>query len=122
FVAGNFLVIPLFVYAHPHASPIVDGVFEPGISGGLTSSSALLIVALVGTTLAPWQLYFQQSNVVDKRITTRWINYERVDTILGSFIVVFAAAVLIVVTAFAFGHTPLHGQFHDARGVAVGLE
>ena len=27
----------------------------------------------------PWQLFFQQSNIVDKRITPRWINYERAD-------------------------------------------
>ena len=29
----------------------------------------LLIIAIVGTTVAPWLLFFQQSNVVDKRIT-----------------------------------------------------
>ena len=43
----------------------------------------LLVIAIVGTTVAPWQLFFQQSNIVDKRITPRWINYERVDTFLG---------------------------------------
>ena len=37
----------------------------------------LLIIAIVGTTVAPWQLFFQQSNIIDKRITPRWINYER---------------------------------------------
>jgi hypothetical protein len=40
----------------------------------------LLIIAIVGTTVAPWQLFFQQSNIIDKRITPRWINYERLDT------------------------------------------
>ena len=30
---------------------------------------------IVGTTVAPWQLFFQQSYVVDKRITPRWIGY-----------------------------------------------
>ena len=37
----------------------------------------LLVVAVAGTTVEPWQLFFQQSNVADKRITPRWINYER---------------------------------------------
>ena len=122
FVAGNLLVIPLAFYAHPHAHAVVHGFFVPGITGGVTSTSALLIIAIVGTTVAPWQLYFQQSNVVDKRITTRWINYERADTVIGSFVVVFGAAILMIATAFPFAHTALHGHFTDARGVAVGLE
>ena len=50
----------------------------------------LLIIAIVGTTVAPWQLFFQQSNIIDKRITPRWINYERLDTWIGAFVVVSA--------------------------------
>ena len=43
--------------------------FIPGIQGGANSASVLLIIAMVGTTVAPWQLFFQQSNIIDKRIT-----------------------------------------------------
>jgi len=75
----------------------------------------------VGTTVAPWQLFFQQSNVVDKRITPRWIGYERADTVIGSFVVVIGAAVIIAVTAFGFAGTARHGHFTDAEGVARGL-
>ncbi len=41
----------------------------PQFPGGLDSTVLLLIIAIVGTTVAPWQLFFQQSNMVDKRIT-----------------------------------------------------
>jgi NRAMP (natural resistance-associated macrophage protein)-like metal ion transporter len=122
FVAGNLLIIPLLVYAHPHGASLVRDSFVPGIAGGLTSTSVLVIIAMVGTTVAPWQLFFQQSNVVDKRITTRWINYERVDTMIGSFIVVTGAAAIIITTAFAFAGTRYHGHFKDALHVAQGLE
>jgi hypothetical protein len=81
----------------------------------------LLIIAIVGTTVAPWQLYFQQSIVVDKRITPRWISYERADTVIGSFAVVIGAAALIAVTAFGFAGTGLRGHFTNAGGVAAGL-
>ena len=121
FVAGNLLVLPLLVYAHPHWGQVARDSFVPGIHGGLTSTSVLLIIAMVGTTVAPWQLFFQQSNIVDKRITTRWINYERADTVLGSFVVVIGAAILIVTTAFAFAGTSYSGNFEDALHVAVGL-
>ena len=71
----------------------------PGVQGGFNSTSVLLIIAIVGTTVAPWQLFFQQSNIVDKRITPRWINYERADTVLGSLVTVFAASLLMAVAA-----------------------
>ncbi len=93
----------------------------PSIAGGANSTSVLLIIAIVGTTVAPWQLFFQQSNIIDKRITTRWINYERLDTVLGSFITVLGAGALVAICAAAFAGTPLAGNFTDAGGVAAGL-
>jgi len=122
FVLANFLVIPLVILVHPHAGPILHGFVTPGARGGMSSTAVLLIIAIVGTTVAPWQLFFQQSNIVDKRITPRWINYERTDTIIGSLIVVIAAAVLVVTPAFAFRGTRLAGAFTNAAGVAHGLE
>src|SRR5437588_11669149 len=122
FVFASLLVIPLFFMAHPHASDVAHHFFVPGIRGGANSNSVLLIIAIVGTTVAPWQLFFQQSNIVDKRITPRWVNYERLDTFLGAFVVVVAAAALIAITAFGFGGTPYFGHFTDAGGVASGLE
>jgi NRAMP (natural resistance-associated macrophage protein)-like metal ion transporter len=121
FIAVNFLVIPLAVFSHPSAGPFFKGLVVPGVQGGFTSTSVLLVIAIVGTTVAPWQLFFQQSNIVDKRITPRWINYERADTVLGSLITVFAAALLMAVVAAAFAGTPLAGHFTNAGGVASGL-
>jgi Mn2+/Fe2+ NRAMP family transporter len=77
---------------------------------------------MVGTTVAPWQLFFQQSNIIDKRITPRWINYERLDTWIGAFVVVIGAAALMGVSAFAFGNTPYFGHFTDAGATANGLD
>jgi Mn2+/Fe2+ NRAMP family transporter len=122
FVFANILVIPLFFMSHPQAEPIVHGFFIPGILGGANSTSVLLIIAIVGTTVAPWQLFFQQSNIIDKRITPRWINYERLDTWIGAFVVVVGAAGLMCVSAFAFQGTPYFGHFTDAGGTALGLQ
>ncbi|MGA8017000.1 MAG: NRAMP family divalent metal transporter [Candidatus Dormiibacterota bacterium] len=120
-LAGNALVIPLMFLVHPAAGPVLHGLLVPGIQGGLSSNGALLIVAIVGTTVAPWQLFFQQSNVIDKRITPRWISYERTDTVIGAFVVVVGAAALMITTATVFQGSPLAGQFHNAESVAQGL-
>src|SRR6202162_1065529 len=106
FVAANFLVVPLFFMAHPEAGKVAQDFVVPSIAGGANSTSVLLIIAIVGTTVAPWQLVFQQSDVIDKRITPRWINYERLDTWIGAIVVVIGAGALICVSAFAFAHTP----------------
>jgi len=121
FVVANFLVIPLLILAHPNVGDALDHTFVPSIHGGANSTAVLLIIAIVGTTVAPWQLFFQQSNIIDKRITPRWINYERADTVIGAFVVVIGAGALIAVTAFAFGGTSDFGRFADAGAVASEL-
>ncbi len=121
FVVANFLVIPLLILAHPNIADMVHHTFVPSIHGGASSTAVLLIIAIVGTTVAPWQLFFQQSNIIDKRITPRWINYERADTVIGAFVVVIGAGALVGVTAFAFAGTPAFGRFTDAGAVASEL-
>jgi Mn2+/Fe2+ NRAMP family transporter len=121
FVFANLLVVPLFFFAHPSVGNVAEHFVIPGIHGGANSTSILLIIGMVGTTVAPWQLFFQQSNIVDKRITPRWINYERLDTWIGAIIVVLGAAALIAVSAFAFQNTPYFGHFMDAGVTATDL-
>ncbi len=120
---GSLVVIPLYVIVHPPAGQVADNFFLVNLPGGPSqlSNVMLLIIALVGTTVAPWQLFFQQSYVIDKRITTRFVNYERVDLILGIVVVIIGAGALMASSAAAFAHTPLFGQFVDARQVAAGF-
>jgi NRAMP (natural resistance-associated macrophage protein)-like metal ion transporter len=121
FVAANVLIIPLFFLSHPHGGQIAHHLFVPGIRGGATSTAVLLIIGIVGTTVAPWQLFFQQSNIVDKRITPRWVNYERLDTVFGAVVVVLAAGALICAAGFGLAGTGYAGHFTNAGGVASAL-
>jgi hypothetical protein len=66
-------------------------------------------------------LFFQQSYVVDKRITPRFIRYEKVDLWIGIVIVVLGAAALMGATAAAFARSPAAGHFTDAAGLAHGI-
>src|SRR5437867_5543039 len=121
FLFASLLVLPLALLSHPDPGAALKGFLVPGVQGGLTSNSALLIVAVVGTTVAPWQLFFQQSNCVDKRITPRWLDYEKADTALGAVVVVVGAAAIIVASASACTGTSSFGQFTAALGVAQGI-
>jgi Mn2+/Fe2+ NRAMP family transporter len=121
FVAASLLVIPLVVMSHPDPGAALKGFVLPSVQGGFTSDAALLIIAIVGTTVAPWQLFFQQSNVIDKRITPRWLEYEKADTILGAFVVVIGAACIMMASAAAFSGTPDFGKFDSALNIAQGM-
>src|SRR5712691_4996364 len=121
FLFASLLVLPLAVLSHPNVGSALRGFVVPGVEGGLTSNSALLIVAIVGTTVAPWQMFFQQSNVIDKRITPRWLDYEKADTVLGAFVVVIGAAAIMMATASAFLGIPEFGHYRDALHIARGL-
>jgi Mn2+/Fe2+ NRAMP family transporter len=85
-------------------------------------AAALLIIAIVGTTVAPWQLFFQQSYVIDKRITPRFIKYERVDLMIGIAIVIAGALAIMASTAQTFAGHPELGNFADAGSIAAGME
>jgi len=121
FLFASLLVLPLVALSHPDPQAALKGFVMPGVKGGLTSDAALLIIAIVGTTVAPWQLFFQQSNVIDKRITPRWLDYEKADTVLGAFVVVIGAAAIMIASASAFTGTKDFGHFSDALGIAHGL-
>ncbi|GAC1667583.1 MAG: Nramp family divalent metal transporter [Candidatus Dormibacteraceae bacterium] len=121
FVAASLLVIPLVVMSHPDPRAAIKGFLVPSVQGGFTSDAALLIIAIVGTTVAPWQLFFQQSNVIDKRITPRWLEYEKADTIIGAVVVVIGAACIMMASAAAFAGTAEAGKFDSALTIAQGM-
>src|SRR5215470_10743057 len=89
--------------------------------GNALSQVMLLIIAIVGTTVAPWQLFFQQSYVIDKRIPPRFIPYERADLWIGIIFVTVGAVALMALAAAVFTDRPEFGAFSDAAGVAIGL-
>jgi NRAMP (natural resistance-associated macrophage protein)-like metal ion transporter len=121
-VAGNLLLIPILVLAHPPIGQIAHDFVVPGMPAGAELSTVmLLIIGIVGTTVAPWQLFFQQSYIIDKRITPRFIGYEKADLWIGIVIVVVGAAAMMAFASAAFAGHPESGNFTDAGGVADGL-
>jgi Mn2+/Fe2+ NRAMP family transporter len=121
-IVADLALIPLALLHHPRPGSIASGLI-PTLHGANPSSMVLLLVALIGTTIAPWQLFFQQSTVVDKRITPRWLSYERADTAIGAALFAVSAAAVMILSATALSGTPLRGHFTDVGAVAhaIGL-
>ncbi|KJC47785.1 manganese transporter [Bradyrhizobium sp. LTSP885] len=122
-VAGSLLLVPIILMVHPPIGQIATDFLVPKMpKDAKLSEVMLLIVAIVGTTVAPWQLFFQQSYIVDKRITPRFIRYERLDLCFGIVLVVVGAVAMIAFCAEIFGGRPEFGNYTDALGTAKGLE
>jgi len=121
-VAGSLALIPVFLMVHPPVGQIVRDFTIPKMPHNAELSDVmLLIIAIVGTTVAPWQLFFQQSYVIDKRITPRFIRYERIDLWIGIALVVIGAVAMMAFAAQVFAGRPEFGHFVDAGAVAAGL-
>ena len=118
---ASLAIVPIVIVAHPPLDVVAHDLVVPGLPPGKLSDIMLLIIGLVGTTVAPWQLFFQQSYVVDKRLRPRFMAYERVDMAIGIVFVQIGAIAMIAMAAAAFAGKPEFGNFTDAGGVAAGL-
>ncbi|CAH2601597.1 Divalent metal cation transporter [Rhodovastum atsumiense] len=121
-VAGSLLLLPVVLLVHPPLGQIGRDLLVPQLPEGNLARVLLLVVAIVGTTIAPWQLFFQQSYIVDKRITARFIAYEKADLWLGIVVVVVGAVAMMSFCAATFAGTPQAGGFTDVGDVARGLQ
>ena len=122
-VFGSLLLVPVLVMVHPPLGQLAHDFVVPQLPKGAPLADVmLLIIAIVGTTIAPWQLFFQQSYVIDKRITPRFIRYERIDLWIGIGFVIVGAVAMMAFTAAAFAGKPEFGHFVDAGAVAAGLD
>jgi len=69
-----------------------------------SSPYVLMLIGLVGTTIAPWQFFYLQAGFVEKRVGSRQYKHARLDVLVGSiscmvivfFIIVACAATLNV--------------------------
>jgi NRAMP (natural resistance-associated macrophage protein)-like metal ion transporter len=121
-VFASLLLIPIYFMAHPPFAQVARDFLVPQMpGGGKLSDVMLLIIGIVGTTVAPWQLFFQQSYVIDKRITPRFIKYERLDLWIGIALVIIGGAAIMAFTAATFAGQPEFGNFTDAGGIAAGI-
>ncbi|MDB5362280.1 MAG: (Natural resistance-associated macrophage protein) metal ion transporter [Rhodospirillales bacterium] len=120
---GSLLLVPVFLVAHPPMGQLAADFVTPQLpADGKLADVMLLIIGIVGTTIAPWQLFFQQSYVIDKRITPRFMRYERADLWIGILLVMVGGVAMMAFAAATFGSQAEFGNFTDAGGVAAGLE
>jgi Mn2+/Fe2+ NRAMP family transporter len=99
FCALNLIYIPGAFIVHPSVSQVLREGLIPNFAGGFNGQLFFFLMANIGTTIAPWMLFFQQSAVVDKGMMEKDIPWGRFDTLLGSVLTIIVAIFIVVVTA-----------------------
>lgn len=125
-------VIAAFM-ANPDWSVAAYNTFVPTISSDTEFLS--LVIAMVGTTIAPWMMFFAQSNVVEKGVRQDELPLQKVDAVTGAIAACLVAWFIIVTTGSvlypqgiqidsaadaAMALSPFAGRFAEAL-FAVGL-
>jgi Mn2+/Fe2+ NRAMP family transporter len=83
---------------HPSLSDILKHGVIPNFPGGFNNGIFFFLMANIGTTIAPWMVFFQQSAVVDKGMQEKDIPWGKMDTLVGSIFTVTVAIFVIIVT------------------------
>lgn len=99
----NLVFVPIAIMAHPDWRAVAASFVHWRVPNFMSASFLILVSANIGTTIAPWQLFFQQSSVVDKGLTLKDIPAGRRDTALG-VIGMMAVALAIIVLAAQYIH------------------
>ena len=111
-----------YVVAGVLAGPDWAAVAKATVTPSLVSEPEYvsLLVATIGTTIAPWMIFLAQNNVVDKNVDENGIALQRVDTVSGSILACGIAWFIIVTTGTVL--FPAGIEVADAADAALALE
>jgi Mn2+/Fe2+ NRAMP family transporter len=114
FAVLNLIYIPAAFLVHPSVGDVLGQGLIPHFPGGFDGTLFFFLMANIGTTIAPWMIFFQQSAVVDKGMKEKDIPCGQMDTLIGSAFTVIVAIFVVVVTG-----TVLYGMQIDSAAQAA---
>jgi NRAMP (natural resistance-associated macrophage protein)-like metal ion transporter len=82
---------------HPTWMSVGKELIKPSFS--FRQDMIIMIMGIIGTTIAPWMQFYQQSTVVEKGISIKDYKYARLDTIIGGIVVNVVAIFIIIACA-----------------------
>jgi len=83
--------------SQPNWKEVLDSSLRPKLQ--FDKAYLLMLIGVIGTTIAPWMQFYQQSSVVEKGIKIENYKYSRWDVIVGAFVVNIVAIFIVVVCA-----------------------
>ncbi|MBI4947241.1 MAG: divalent metal cation transporter [Bacteroidetes bacterium] len=81
----------------PHWSEIGSALIRP--KADMNFKSVAMVIGIVGTTIAPWMMFYMQSAVIEKGLKMKHYKYVLLDVIIGSIATVVVAFFIMVACA-----------------------
>ncbi len=117
--ASLFYVVYFFsaLLARPPWRQVALETVRPSLQSD--SAYLIMLITVVGTTIAPWMQFYLQSSVVDKGIRIREMGYARWDAVLGSVTTQVVAFFIIVACAATLHRFGIDVKTADEAALAI---
>ena len=102
----------------PHWHEIGSSIVHPKME--INPESLAMVIAIIGTTVAPWMQFYMQSSVIEKGLKMRDYKYSLVDIVIGCIATVVVAFFIIVACASTLHIN--HIQINEAKDAAMALK
>jgi NRAMP (natural resistance-associated macrophage protein)-like metal ion transporter len=106
------------IMGHPKWGEIGRAIVRPEIP--LNTHSLAMIIGIVGTTIAPWMLFYMQSSVIEKGLKMKNYKYTILDILVGCIATVVVAFFIIVACASTLHVSGIH--INEAKDAALALK
>ncbi len=118
FSASLLTYVVSALMSKPQWGEIGSAIIRPHIE--MTTQSLTMVIALVGTTIAPWMQFYMQSSVIEKGLKMKNFKFTLIDIIVGCVVTVVVAFFIMV----ACGSTlyPNGIQINEAKDAALALK
>jgi NRAMP (natural resistance-associated macrophage protein)-like metal ion transporter len=103
--------------SQPDWALAAHNLIVPQIS--LNTAYITMVIGLVGTTIAPWMMFYIQSSVVEKGITLKNLKYSKLDAVLGAIVVNIVAFFIVIACAATINANGI--QVNDVVDVSTAL-
>lgn len=120
-----FLVASIFYLTYVASAVLTDVPWPLALRAAVTPSFhfetgyVLLLITIVGTTVAPWQQFYQQSAIADKGLKPKDYGYELIDLLVGVLYAVLVVGFIIVTCAATLFVNSVH--IETAKDAAIAL-
>jgi len=106
------------IMGKPHWGEIGRAIIHPQLDINVKSIS--MIIALVGTTIAPWMQFYMQSSVIEKGLKMKQYKYTLIDIIVGCVVTVVVAFFIMVACASTLHVNGI--DINEAKDAALALK
>jgi len=117
---GAFELVFLFVawQANPELTALTSGAVD---IAWREPKYLYLVAANIGAVIMPWMVFYQQSSVVEKKLTLDDLPMARLDTAFGAVVTQIIMAAVLIATAATLGSATQSGSLDTVQQIAQAI-